>query len=136
MAAEVSSEKESAKRIADGLSEIFSHQREFQERHGFDFWKLPPEKRRDMFVRQLFAAMSELSEAGDEVNKWWKKDCKEPEALTEKKEEILEEMVDVLHFYMGALLTIGCDGKDVADAYLKKLSVNHERQKDATLGYV
>jgi dimeric dUTPase (all-alpha-NTP-PPase superfamily) len=127
---------ESARKIADGLSEIFAHQKEFQEKHGFDFWKLSPEKRRDMFIRQIFAAMSELAEAGDEVNKWWKKGCKEPEALEQKKEEILEEMVDVLHFYMGALLTIGCDGKDVADAYLKKLSVNHERQKDAKLGYV
>jgi dimeric dUTPase (all-alpha-NTP-PPase superfamily) len=130
------SEKESAKKIAEGLEEIFAHQRDFQKQHGFDFWDESPEKRREMFIRQLFAAISELGEAGDEVNKWWKKGCKEPEALGQKKEEILEEMVDVLHFYMGALLTLGCDGKDVADAYLKKLSVNHERQKDPKLGYV
>lgn len=127
---------ESQRRIAEGLQELFTHQREFQEKHGFDFWKLPPEKRRDMFVRQLFAAMSELGEAGDEVNKWWKRGSKEPEALSGKKEEILEEMVDVLHFYMGALLTLGCDGKDVAEAYLKKLELNHKRQQDKGLGYV
>jgi dimeric dUTPase (all-alpha-NTP-PPase superfamily) len=132
----MAADRESARKIAEGLEEIFSHQRDFQEKHGFDYWKAPPEKRREMFIRQLFAAISELGEAGDEVNKWWKKGCKEPEALEQKKEEILEEMVDVLHFYMGALLTIGCDGKDVADAYLKKLSVNHERQKDPKLGYV
>ncbi len=122
--------------LAGGLEVLFSLQKDFQVKHGFDFWKESPEKRRDMFVRQLFAAMSELGEAGDEVNKWWKKGSKEPEALAEKREKVLEELVDVLHFYVGAILTLGCDGKDVADAYLKKLSVNHERQKDKKLGYV
>jgi dimeric dUTPase (all-alpha-NTP-PPase superfamily) len=129
-------DEESARKIAEGLQELFAQQKGFQEKHGFDFWKESPEKRRDMFVRQLFAAISELSEAGDEVNKWWKKGSKEPEALAGKKGKILEELVDVLHFYMSALLTLGCDGNDVAEAYLKKLELNHKRQKDKKLGYV
>ena len=39
----------------------------FQEDHGFDFWKQEPEKRREMFIRTLFATIAELGETGDEV---------------------------------------------------------------------
>jgi dimeric dUTPase (all-alpha-NTP-PPase superfamily) len=84
----------------------------------------------------LFAAIDELAEAGDEVNRWWKKGFKEPEALEKKKDAILEELIDALHFYLGSLLILGADGKDVADVYLKKNKVNFERQKDKKLGYV
>lgn len=127
---------ESSKKIAEGIDLLLSLQRRFQEEHGFDFWKEDPEKKRDMFVRTLFAAIDELAEAGDEVNRWWKKGYKEPEALEKKKEEVLEEMIDSLHFYLGALLILGADGKDVAEAYLKKNKVNFERQNDKSLGYV
>ncbi len=128
--------EEKAKKIQEGMDALLSLQRRFQEEHGFDFWKLPPEKRRDMFIRTLFACMDELAEAGDEVNRWWKKGHSEPEALDRKKDAILEEMIDALHFYLGALLVLGADGKAVADAYLKKNKVNFERQKDRSLGYV
>ena len=89
-----------------------------------------------MFLRTLFAAISELAEAGDEVNKWWKKGSSEPEALDRKREAILEEMIDSLHFFLAALLILKADGKDVADSYLRKLGVNFERQKNNNLGYV
>ncbi|MBN1896622.1 MAG: dUTPase [Candidatus Aenigmarchaeota archaeon] len=124
------------KKVQEGMDILLSLQRKFQEEHGFDFWKNSPEKKRDMFVRTLFAAIDELAEAGDEVNRWWKKGFKEPEALEEKKDEILEEMIDSLHFFLGALLILGVDGKDVADAYMKKNRINFERQKNKELGYV
>ena len=89
-----------------------------------------------MFIRTLFAAIDELAEAGDEVNRWWKKGFKEPEALEVKKETVLEEMIDSLHFYLGALLILGVDGKEVAEAYLRKNKINFERQRNKELGYV
>lgn len=129
-------EQEKRSEMASGIDILLSMQRRFQEEHGFDFWKLPEEKRRDMFIRTLFAAISELAEAGDEVNKWWKKGSREPEALMLKKAKILEEMIDCLHFFIASLLMLGADGKEVADAYMRKMAVNFERQKKGELGYV
>jgi len=124
------------RKIQEGIDALLSLQRRFQEEHGFDFWKENPEKKRDMFIRTLFAAIDELAEAGDEVNRWWKKGFKEPEALETKKETVLEEMIDSLHFYLGALLILGVDGKEVAEAYLRKNKINFERQRNKELGYV
>ena len=94
------------KKLTEGLDILLSLQRRFQTEHGFEFWKESDEKKREMFVRTLFAAMSELAEAGDEVNKWWKKGSKEPEALEKRRAEILEEMIDSLHFFLSALIIL------------------------------
>ena len=122
--------------LSEGLDILLSLQRSFQEGNKFDFWNECPEKRREMFLRTLFATISELAETGDEVNKWWKKGCKEPESLDVKRDEILEEMVDALHFYLSCLLILKASGKEVAESYLKKLGVNFDRQNDKKLGYV
>jgi dimeric dUTPase (all-alpha-NTP-PPase superfamily) len=129
-------DEERRKRIAEGVEELLSLQKEFQEENGFDFWKESPEKRREMFVRTLFACISELAETGDEVNKWWKKGSREPASLDKKRDAILEEMVDSLHFFLSCLLILRASGGEVADSYLSKLSVNFKRQKDRKLGYV
>ncbi len=129
-------DEEKRKSLAAGLDIMLSLQRKFQDEHGFDFWRESPEKRREMFVRTLFAAISELAEAGDEVNKWWKKGSKEPKALEAKRDVIMEEMIDSLHFFLSCLLILGADGKDVAETYLRKLGINFDRQQDGKLGYV
>ena len=127
---------EKRKKLAEGLDIMLSLQRRFQTEHGFEFWRESDGKRREMFVRTLFAAMSELAEAGDEVNKWWKKGSKEPESLEKKRAEVLEEMIDSLHFFLSALIILQADGSEVADTYLRKLGVNFDRQKDSKHGYV
>ena len=129
-------DEESRDKLAEGIDILLSMQRRFQTEHGFDFWKGSPDKRREMFIRTLFASISELAEAGDEVNKWWKKGSKEAECLDSKREDIMEEMIDSLHFFLSCLLILKADGKDVADTYLRKLGVNFDRQKDKKLGYV
>ena len=129
-------DNEKKKKLAEGIDTMLSLQRKFQKDHGFDFWKEGDEKKREMFVRTLFAAMSEMAEAGDEVNKWWKKGSKEPESLDRKRADVLEKMIDSLHFFLSALIILQADGSEVAETYLKKLGVNFERQKDGKLGYV
>lgn len=129
-------DEESRKKLAEGIDILISLQRKFQTEHGFEFWKESPDKRREMFIRTLFAAISELSEAGDEVNKWWKKGSKEPGSLDDKREDIIEEMIDSLHFFLSCLLILKAGGKEVAETYLRKLGVNFDRQKDKKLGYV
>jgi dimeric dUTPase (all-alpha-NTP-PPase superfamily) len=123
-------------KLAAGFDILISLQRNFQTEHGFDFWRQSNEKRREMFIRTLFAAISELAEAGDEVNKWWKAGSKEPESMDKKRRDIIEEMIDSLHFFLSCLLILKASGKEVADTYLRKLGVNFERQKDKNLGYV
>ena len=103
---------EGRKRLSEGMETLLSLQRRFQTEHGFDFWKQGPEKRREMFLRTLFAAISELSEAGDEVNKWWKKGSREPESIVKKRDEILEEMIDALHFFLVDLVVNLFDQSD------------------------
>jgi len=122
--------------IAEAFDTLISLMSRFQRENGFDTWRSGPEARRDMLVRALFATISELCEAGDEVNKWWKKGSREPEALVIKREKIIEEMMDSLHFLVVALLILGADGKEVADAYLGKMAVNFDRQQRSELGYV
>lgn len=124
------------RKIQEGMDVLLSLQRKFQVEHGFDFWKESPDKKRDMFIRTLFAAIDELGEAGDEVNRWWKHDRKEPEALDRRHDKIVEEMIDALHFYLGALLILGVDGKELADVYINKNKINFERQKNKHLGYI
>lgn len=129
-------DEEKGKNFADGFDAILSLQRKFQKEHGFEFWKESHEKRREMFIRTLFAAIGELIEAGDEVNKWWKKGCKEPESLIDKKDTILEEIIDSFHFYLCALLILEVDGEKFIDTYMKKLKVNYDRQQDEKHGYI
>jgi dimeric dUTPase (all-alpha-NTP-PPase superfamily) len=129
-------DEEEFTKLAESLDILLSLQKKFQTEHGFDFWKESPEKRREMFIRTLFAAISELAEAGDEVNKWWKRGSKEPGSLEMKRDDILEEMIDSLHFFLSCLLILKADGNEVAGTYLKKLGVNFKRQLDKKLGYV
>jgi len=122
--------------MVEGVGIWLNLQKSFQEKNNFKFWELPLEKRREMFIRALFAAISELSEAGDEVNKWWKKGCKEASAIEEKREEILEELIDVMHFILLAFLILKASSEEIIDMYLKKLGINFRRQEDKNLGYV
>ena len=124
------------RRLSEGIEILIGLQKKFQEEHGYDHWRKSPDKKREMFVRTLFAAISELGEAGDEVNKWWKKGCREPESIDLKREEVLEEMIDALHFFLSALIILDADGREVADTYLRKLGINFERQKQKKLGYI
>ena len=129
-------ENDRFEKIAAGFEALLELQRGFQESHGFDFWKEGPEKRREMFIRSLFALISELAETGDEVNKWWKKGCREPESLEKKRDELLGELIDALHFYLTSLIILNASGEDIAREYLRKLDVNFKRQQDKKLGYV
>lgn len=46
------------------------------------------------------------------------------------KEKLLDEYVDVLHFYVAIALINGWTAKDIHTAYLKKNNINHTRQDD------
>lgn len=83
--------------------------------------------------KEILALMSELAELLDEVNfKWWKN----------KKEvnydNVKEEIVDILHFFVGLCLKIGMGADELTRIYIKKNEENFNRQYGKSLkpGYV
>lgn len=66
----------------------------------------------------------ELSEAMDHLkNKPWR------EHLTPvNREAFIEEVVDVLHFYVEFCIVAGISPTDLVDGYFNKTAVNHQRQ--------
>lgn len=82
--------------------------------------------------KKCLAMISEISELLAEVNfKWWKN----------KKEldyaAIKEELVDILHFLVGACINVGMSAEEMFDIYYKKNKENYDRQNglSAKKGY-
>lgn len=73
--------------------------------------------------KRCLALVSEISELLCEVNfKWWKN----------KKElnytAIKEELVDILHFWVGMCLNVGMSAEEAFDIYYNKNKENFDRQ--------
>lgn len=73
--------------------------------------------------KQTLAMISELAELLDEVNfKWWKN----PKELN--YDNIKEELVDVLHFFVSMCLRANMDANELCDIYMRKNKENFDRQ--------
>jgi len=106
----------------DKLKEIFALQAGFQEKlkKERDLEGIPIEKWLQM---QTLAIVSELAELLEEVNfKWWKN----PHALDNGN--IREELVDILHFFVGMCLEAGMSADDLYNVYVNKNRENFKRQ--------
>lgn len=82
--------------------------------------------------KETLAMVSELAELLDEVNfKWWKN----PKEINTGK--IKEELIDILHFYVGMCLKIGMTSDEMYQIYMKKNEENFNRQygKSEKKGY-
>ena len=82
--------------------------------------------------KRMLALLSELAEVLDEVNfKWWKN----PKPVDDSA--LKEELVDVLHFYIGMCLDAGMTAEELYAIYLKKNKENYDRQmgKSKKTGY-
>jgi len=110
----------------DMLEIIFAHQAKYDER----VQKMEPFcnfDKRERVHRLIQFAIGELNEADSKVGyvngvkKHWQ---------TKVKKDFLEEMIDVLHFYVSAMLNAGFNAEDIYNAYMKKNVVNHDRQDD------
>ena len=105
--------------VTDKLDELFRLQKEFQTKYGF-FPTL------DKWASALTAEGGELwtaSTDGKGQGKWWKK---QPDT----REHQVEELVDILHFFLGACLCLDMTPEELFDAYTKKLGVNYKRQQE------
>ena len=109
----------------DMLREIFRLQKQFDDaiaahrglNYSTEVW----------IQKEVLAIISELSEILDEVNfKWWK-DSKEI-----NHEQLKEEIVDVLHFFVSMCLKAGIGPDELYQAYIRKNQENFSRQEGAT----
>lgn len=82
--------------------------------------------------KQTLAMLSELAELIAEVNfKWWKN----PRPVSE--DNVREELVDILHFFVGMCNRSGMGSEELFARYIKKNEENFRRQygTSAKAGY-
>lgn len=73
--------------------------------------------------KQTLAIVSELAELLNEVNfKWWKN----PKEV--KIDAVKEEIVDILHFFVGMCLRCGMTSEELYNIYISKNKENFDRQ--------
>ncbi|HOB40050.1 MAG: dUTPase [Limnochordia bacterium] len=109
----------------DMLKDIFHLQERFDravvEKRGLNF------SQEVWIQKEVLAIMSELAEILDEVNfKWWK----DPKEID--RERLLEEIVDVLHFFVSMCLKAGIGPEELYRAYIRKNQENFARQEGRT----
>jgi dimeric dUTPase (all-alpha-NTP-PPase superfamily) len=80
---------------------------------------------RDLVVHRLLALQVEVGELANALKgqgfKYWS------QKPAEERERLLDEYVDILHFWLSCGLSLGFDSQDVEEAYMKKNAVNFER---------
>ncbi|MDR2047455.1 MAG: dUTPase [Clostridiales bacterium] len=105
----------------DKLETIFHYQNLFdgfvKKERNLNFSK------EEWIQKEILATLSELSELLTEVNfKWWKN----PKPLNE--DNIKDELVDILHFFVGMCLNAGMSADELFQRYLNKNKENFDRQ--------
>ncbi|MDI9442100.1 MAG: dUTPase [Bacillota bacterium] len=109
----------------DMLKEIFRLQAKFDqaviENRNLEF---SPEV---WIQKSILAIIAELGEILEEVNfKWWK----DPSEID--RENLKEEIVDVLHFFISMCIKAGIGPEELYQAYLDKNEENFARQEGRT----
>lgn len=88
-----------------------------REKRGLDFSK------GEWVCKKAMALMVELGEVVSEAHyKWWKNYAEIDEAA------LKEEIVDVLHFFLGMCIDSGMSADELFEIYLKKNQENYDRQ--------
>ncbi len=107
--------------IMDRLQELLNRQKELDGfiagRRHLDF------DGKEWARKKCVAMIVEASELLDEIGyKWWKEPKKDNDA------ELKEEIIDILHFFLGICNDIGLSSDDIYEIYMKKNDENHKRQ--------
>lgn len=98
--------------MMDMLKTILKLQREFQNKWGFH----PHLK--DICSAMAAEAMELWAISG---GKWWSK-------KKHSKEKQVEELVDILHFFLTYMVERDISAQELFIAYKQKLAINHQRQ--------
>ena len=107
----------------DKLEEIFQMQEALNQRIGVQMNEFSDEDKGKWILNYTRAMQQELAELIDSVPwKWWAK----YQEFDEQNARV--EVVDLFHFLISLVQTLGMTADDVHQAYIKKNQVNHERQ--------
>ncbi len=106
--------------MTDKLETIFEMQKQLQKRM-FGFENIPVDSIED-FKYSLLAMIGEIGEVLDADRRW-----KNVRAKEVKSEEKLEEICDVLAFFINMCLFSGYDASDIYEAFCKKNKKNFDR---------
>lgn len=113
--------------MKDKLDAIFELQEKFDndviKNRGLE--NITPEQ---WIQKETLAMISELAELLDEVNfKWWKN----PKEIN--YDNLKEELVDILHFFVGMCLKSGMTSEELFKIYITKNEENFKRQYGTSL---
>ncbi|MCI8612923.1 MAG: dUTPase [Clostridia bacterium] len=105
----------------DKLEELLKKQKELDEfiatRRNLSF------DREEWIRKKCTALYVEVGELLDEVNyKWWKDPKKDNDV------RVKEEIIDVLHFFLGICNDAGLSADEIYDIYMSKNNENRKRQ--------
>lgn len=114
----------------DKLDTIFEMQKALNdyiiEKRGLSYGK------EEWIQKRSLALIDEITELLNEINyKWWKN----PKPIDDAA--VKEELVDILHFYIGMCIDAGMTAEELFEIYLAKNKENYDRQKgvSAKKGY-
>jgi dimeric dUTPase (all-alpha-NTP-PPase superfamily) len=113
--------------MSDRLDALFALQAELAEmylaRRPGGFYSLPPMERCTTWTRAL---LHEVCELDDELN--WKP-WKNPQDLAQNRDQRLDEMADILHFFLQLSLDQSFSADELFAAYERKHEENRRRQE-------
>lgn len=116
----------------DMLVDIFERQKAAQVDRGFSF-PMSGEQRANYIKLHALHCIDEMCEMLHEVKgyKEWKR-YDYADEFTNKIEhnKVIDEMADVLHFFVNVALGLGISAEDLHEAYLNKHRVNKLRLED------
>ena len=108
----------------DRLDQLFTLQKQLNQRIGVDSDSMSDKERPQWLLQYCRAMSQEIAELTDCVPwKWWAK------YQTFDRQNARVEIVDLLHFLISLAQVLGMSADDVYDAYVKKNEVNFQRQE-------
>ena len=108
----------------DKLDNIFGLQEQLNRKIGVEMSGMSDEQKTEWILNYIRAMQQELAELTDSVPwKWWAK------YQEFDKQNAKVEIIDLFHFLISMAQVMGMTADDVHEAYLKKIKVNHDRQK-------
>lgn len=105
------------------FQKIFDMQLEFQQKLGYDFDKMSISEKEQYTKDTILYLLEEVHELLREINFKTYKKVKKPIS----RENIKEELVDILHFYLNLIHVWNVSSDELIEAFKKKHAKNHER---------
>lgn len=115
------------------LNKMFEQQKNFmlllKKHRGFPDWPIDiKSKAGQKLCREIvFSSVEEYFEALQHLKNW--KSHRVTEIKKIQKDKFLEELCDMLHYFIELLIVVGIEPHELYDAYMEKGKINEDRIK-------